>query len=73
MYAKEMTTQDVAEKLGVDRQEAYSLVSFLEKRGFIKAVAVKKPENGKGKGATIFQFNENTVNDMHDLLVRLLG
>lgn len=67
----QMTTQEIAQKLGIDKQEAYSLVSFMEKRQFIRPCGVRKPEGGKGKGSTVYELDPALVNRMQDLLQRL--
>lgn len=69
----QMTTQQIAEKLGIDKQEAYGLVSFMEKQGFIKPCGVHKIAGTKGKGSTIYELDPTLVQSMHVLLSRLFA
>ena len=57
-----ITVQELAEKLSVEKDVAYGLVRYLEKRGHVTRVGSRKPEGGKGKGTSIYRFNTATTN-----------
>ena len=66
-----MTTQEIADKLQLDREVTYKLISFLENVKLIAAVGTKKVGD-KGKGAKVFEFDPEKVGQhLHTLLVEL--
>lgn len=64
---KNLTTDDVAQALSVDRATAYKLVSFLSEAGVIKSVGVKREEGKRGKGATVFSFEDDIAQKLSSI------
>lgn len=69
----QMTTQQIADALGIDKAEAYNLVSFMEKRGWIRPCGTHKVAGAKGKGSTIYELDQSLVTNMSNLLSRLFA
>lgn len=67
-----MTTQEIADKLRLNREVAYKLVSFLENVKLIEAVGVKKAGDSKGPKAKVFEFDPEKVGQhLHMLMTEL--
>lgn len=49
-----MTTQEVADKMGVPKEVAYVLLQYLEKTDLIKRGEPRKPASGKGQGQVVY-------------------
>jgi predicted ArsR family transcriptional regulator len=52
------TVADVAERLDVDKNVTRGLVKFLERIGLCEAMGERKPDNGRGRAETVFEFSE---------------
>ena len=53
-----LTVVELAEKLHVERQEAYGLIKFLEAKQLVSLKEVRKEPGSKGKGANVYEFPE---------------
>jgi len=53
----DMTTNDIATKLGVERDTAYKLISFMKEMNIIGVVGVRPNPAGKGKGSELFNID----------------
>jgi len=51
-----MTTEEIAERLGLDKQDAYNLVRGLLIVNACKKVGTRPGPNGKGKGTNLYAF-----------------
>jgi len=67
----ELTTQEIAERLGIDKGEAYGLVGFLEKMGLVQAIGTKKAPGSKGKGATVYALDASLPARASELLGKI--
>lgn len=54
-----LTTEEIAEKLGLDKQDAYNLVRGLLIVNACKKVGTRPGPNGKGKGTNLYAFEAN--------------
>lgn len=66
-----LTTQEISEKLGISKTEAYGLVSTLESQNLLIPTGVKKTQ-GKGNGAKIYRVDPQLPTKMQTLLSKLL-
>jgi predicted transcriptional regulator len=68
----DMTTNEIASKLGVERDTAYKLISFMKEMGMIGVVGVRPNPAGKGKGSDLFNIDPPTCSKkISDLLHKL--
>lgn len=55
------STASLARHLGVDRDTAYALITFLRKTRCIREVGVEPPPSGKGRGATVYEVQPESL------------
>lgn len=66
-----LTVSDVATRMNVTRAVAYGLIHLLEKKGMLTPVS-KKVNQGKGKPASLYQFNETHATACAELVRSLI-
>lgn len=55
MNSVTMTTQEIADKMGLPKETAYLLLQYMEKTRLIsRAAENRKPPNGKGQGQVVY-------------------
>lgn len=62
----------IAACCGVKEADAYGLLHFMAKAGVIETEQEKKVKGKKGKPGTIFKFNADAVDKLHDLLSKVV-
>ena len=50
------TTQELAEKIGIDYANCRGLLAFLIKRGLAKEIGKQTKEGAKGKPSTVYEI-----------------
>lgn len=67
-----LTTNEIAEKLGTDRETAYKLVSFMKDMKLINVVGNRPNPKGKGKGSDEFNIPTDCGAKLAALIAKLL-
>ena len=67
----EMTTQEIADKLGIQKDAAYGLVTFLAKAGLTNDGSGRKPVDGRGKGTKTYLIANTMPEAVRDMLAKL--
>jgi predicted ArsR family transcriptional regulator len=62
------TTNEAADRLGVDRQIAYGLIRFFLERGVVEECGTRKEVGAKGKGSTMYQLKEDASSKMTEAI-----
>lgn len=70
---REMTTQEVADTLGIPKDAAYNLVTFLAKVGLSNDGSGRKPADGRGKGTKTYLMAQTMPEAVREMLVKLTG
>lgn len=65
------TVKSISEKLGVEKPVAQFFLKFLEDRGLCKANGSIKFTEGKGKGYTVYEFDDEYETKLSGLLSTL--
>lgn len=63
------TTEQIAEKFGVEKTVAYGFLRFLAEAGIVETGRAAKVEGRKGKPATLYKLEANTGEKLSQLLV----
>ncbi len=69
----ELTTQEIADKLGVTKQAAYGLIQFLSFTKLVNNGSVRKGPDGKGKGSKTYLVADTLPDAVREALVKLTG
>lgn len=66
-----MTIDDIAKQFGVDKPMAYGLIRFLESRQLAQSVGVRKEPGARGKGAKLYAFKPDAIDQLRSLFSAL--
>lgn len=64
----EFTTDTLSQALGVERAIGYGFLRFLEAKGLVENLGVRKVEKQKGKGPTYFRLKPGADQTLAHLL-----
>jgi hypothetical protein len=67
----ELTIQEVAEKTGLPKEGAYSLMQFLQKAGLTNKGSSRMPKSGKGKGVSTYLMADTMPEAVREMLAKL--
>ena len=65
------TTNKLAETLRIEREDAYTLVRFLEAQGLAKRAGAEEPEQKRrGKKQYIYEMSQVTLSNIENLIAQ---
>ena len=64
MQTLQGTTQELADKMGIDYATCRGILVFFIKRGLAKEIGKKTKEGTKGKPSTIYEINSHIELDL---------
>lgn len=68
-----MTIEQIAEKLGVSKTEAYGLVRCFERTGVLKSEGkAPRADHQRGRSSHLYRFNDEIVSQAAGLLATLI-
>lgn len=63
-----LSVAEIAEKLSVEREEAYGLTKFLVAVGLVRHMGDRRPESGKGRSISVYSFEDDFEDSLKVLL-----
>lgn len=67
------TVKDLQDRLNADHATAYALCKSLHSLGIFKNAGVRPNKTGRGRGATLYKFNEGFGAELEAMIMAALG